>query len=93
MGYAPICVHPSILLGALGDDDDPKQRAAGIHVALRLMEAADQVWALTRDDGSLSRGMLLERSHWHVGLKRSPVDWLVSSWADWSKRLKRYGVS
>lgn len=81
-GHAPICPHSTILRGGQGRDDVPEEREAGLSAMLAVLGRCDQVWALTRDDGSLSAGMQRELEHWANGPRPHP--WIRRTWAEWS---------
>lgn len=57
-GHAPVVVHPSIAAGAY--DADPAQRERGLRAALEVMRGCDALWALLRDDGTMSSGTAKE---------------------------------
>ena len=59
-GYAPFCVHPTILAGGYGDDDSPEDRAAGLDTCVALVRAAAFVVAIERPEGGLSSGVQRE---------------------------------
>jgi hypothetical protein len=89
MGYAPICVHSGALRGAYGRDTDTADRRTALEVDVALLEVCDEVWALTRDDGSLSPGMVVELAHWTRLERRPPTR---ATWSGWSGEFERYGV-
>jgi hypothetical protein len=88
-GYAPICVHSGALRGAYGRDTDAGDRKAALDVDLALLDVSGEVWALTRDDGTLSPGMLVELDHWS-STGRAP--WTLNTWAGWSAEFDRFHV-
>jgi hypothetical protein len=55
-GHAPVVVHPSIAAGVYGDDAVAWQRERGLRAALEVMHGCDALWALLRDDGTMSSG-------------------------------------
>lgn len=55
-GHAPVVVHPSIAAGVYGDDEVPHERERGLRAALEVMRGCDALWALLRDDGTMSAG-------------------------------------
>lgn len=75
-GHAPVVVHPSIAAGVYGDDSDPVQRERGLRAALEIVDGCDELWALLRDDGTLSEGMAKE---W--GAFSGPIG--CGTWAQW----------
>jgi len=87
-GYAPIVVHTSIAAGVYGDDSDADQRAAGMASTLAICAAvvADvgPVWALLRDDRTMSDGTAAE---W--AMMRGPADHQAMEWSEWRRRVKR----
>ena len=88
-GYAPICVHSGALRGAYGRDTDAGDRKAALDVDRALLDVSGEVWALTRDDGTLSPGMLVELDHWS-STGRPP--WTLNPWAGWSAEFERLNV-
>lgn len=88
-GYAPICVHSGALRGAYGRDTDAGDRKAALDVDRALLDVSGEVWALTRDDGTLSPGMLVELDHWS-STGRPP--WVLNTWAGWSAEFERLNV-
>jgi len=88
-GYAPICVHSGALRGAYGRDTDAADRKAALDVDRALLDVSGEVWALTRDDGTLSPGMLVELDHWS-STRRPP--WVLNTWAGWSAEFERLNV-
>ena len=88
-GYAPICVHSGALRGAYGRDTDAGDRKAALDVDRALLDVSGEVWALTRDDGTLSPGMLVELDHWS-STGRPP--WTLNTWAGWSAEFERLNV-
>ena len=88
-GYAPICVHSGALRGAYGRDTDAGDRKAALDVDLALLDVSGAVWALTRWDGTLSPGMLVELDHWS-STGRPP--WVLNTWAGWSAEFERLNV-
>lgn len=90
-GHAPICVHPSILAGAYGDDTDATDREAGLRTCLSILDglkaAGGVVWVLLRDDGFMSEGTSREVSHAEaIGLPCSRA-----TWAGWVRAMTESG--
>lgn len=86
LGFAAVCVHPTIAAGGYGDDSDPAQRAAGMEatraVATLVLSGGGRLWALLHDDGTKSSGTRDEveiARLWSSGDAR----WDESTWAEW----------
>ena len=58
-GHAPFAPH--LLYTRFLNDGDPAERARGINLGLRFMEACDEVWLYAPD--SISAGMKVELEH------------------------------
>lgn len=84
-GFLPVVVHPLILEGLWGDDNDPDVRAAGLRATLAIASAVVEdggvVWALTHDDGTLSPGVAGEVQ----AAARSGERATCYSWAAWAR--------
>lgn len=67
-GRAPICVHPLIEAGALGDDGLPADRERGIACCIAQVEAVaragGELWLLLGDGGWISDGCRRELETW-----------------------------
>lgn len=72
-GYHVECVHPDILAGRYGDDNDPTQRAAGMERTLALVRKAGRLAVLLRPDGTMSAGTAEERRQFELW-SGGPVD-------------------
>jgi len=81
-GCSPICVHSGILRGVYGDDNAPADRRRGLNAVLRLVEVCEEVWAITRDDGSLSPGMHAEKARLDAA---NPRRWVQLRWDEWEE--------
>ena len=86
-GFAPICPHPTIAAGGYGDDSDPAQRAAGMEatlaLALLVARARGTLWALSRDDGTLSAGTDAELDAWPPSLDPPRA----YTWTEWAIKV------
>ena len=83
-GHAPVVVHPSIAAGVYGDDADPRERERGLRAALEVMDGCGHLWALLRDDGTMSSGTAEE---WR--LFRAPAFRQAETWARWRFKVKQ----
>ena len=67
-GLAPIVVHPSILAGVYGDDNDPEARARGLKctvaIAKLVARTSGHLWVLRNDDSTMSKGVAGEVVVW-----------------------------
>ena len=83
-GLSPIVVHPGIYLGAYGDDSDHRDRAAGLKVATRIVEAVAMsggaIWVLLDENGGLSEGTGAELRTYR---KNSEAEASVKTWDEW----------
>jgi hypothetical protein len=81
-GYAPICLHPAILAGAYGSDDDPADREAGLATCEAIVVRCAFVVAVETPCGALSPGTAQEclAARW-AGVPVYRVPWRWRSWA------------
>ncbi len=82
-GHAPVVVHPSIAAGVYGDDADPRERERGLRAALEVMRGCDAMWALLRDDGTMSYGTAGE---WREFDGKAEA----LTWAGWRGRIPSF---
>lgn len=89
IGYEPVVVHLRILAGEWGDDNDPFQRAAGMAATMEVLERVirrgGEVWALRRDDGTMSAGTAAEVEH----ALAAGADVVACTWTEWEHRAAR----
>lgn len=86
-GYAPIVVHGEIEAGTYGDDSDPEQRARGMAASAAICRGVLStpeavLWALLRDDGSMSAGTLAE---WALA-----SDGTQTTWNGWRRHAAKH---
>ncbi len=84
-GYAPVCVHPGVVAGAYGDDNDPAERERGLAVCVALVGLVARrfgvMLVILRDDGTPSSGTAREVEAWRNW--RFDNDLTMRTWAEW----------
>lgn len=86
-GYSPVETHTSIAAGVYGDDSDPGQRARGMAATAAICRGVlatpgAVLWALKRDDGSVSDGTRAE-----CVLAADVADYTAHTWAEWAIKV------
>lgn len=103
-GFAPIVVHSNVAM-LFGDDRDPELRTIGLEcnlaVAAAVADSGGSLWAVFRDDHSLSEGCSMEVVEFTNRLMRIATDQcltkvetellieeriLSGTWAEWISR-------
>ena len=83
-GLAPVEPHTSIAAGVYGDDSNPEQRARGMvatrQIAALVMSGGGKMWALLRDDYSMSDGV---RDEVQIADDRGISRARRAPWAEW----------
>lgn len=93
-GLAPIVPH---VLGAAGlfgaptdDGSSSPTRTAALECSLALVRRADDLWAICRDDGSLSEGTRAERLAWHSDCRDGV--YTCARWDLWREWIEDTGL-
>lgn len=84
---SPVVVHGEIEAGTYGDDADPEQRARGMAASAAICRGVlatpgAVLWALLRDDGSMSAGTLAE---WALA-----SDGTQTTWNGWRRHAAKH---
>ena len=82
VGLVPVVVHEDIAAGVYGDDADPVQRASGRARTMEVVWSCAGVWALRRDDGTMSEGTDAE-------YRGTDGRRLAGTWAEWRGLVER----
>ena len=90
-GYAPIVVHGEISACTYGDDSDPEQRARGMAASAAICRGVLStpgavLWALLRDDQSMSDGT---RAEWEIA-DAARVDRTAWPWSRWRHKASKH---
>lgn len=76
----PFVIHPLVQSRAFGlDDADPWQRDQGLYLACDIAGRCDLMWAILRDDGTLSSGAQLEVTT----ARDNGIGPVMRTWAEW----------
>lgn len=94
-GKAPMVVHPLILDGVYGDDNNPEQRAQGTLKSIALMRAImmrthGELWVLSGEGGVLSPGVAEEVKVWRYYRERKNIK--LATWAGWELHASRHSL-